>query len=106
MRPSGQERKLRRMLTAHPSWDVLGHDAHSSFMALTCAPGGGVCQCVGHPGREQRFRITQGSMLLEVDGSIRVVRTGQEARVPAGARHRWAVHGPVELRADVVVRPG
>lgn len=94
------------MLTSHPSWDVTSQEAHVCRMALRCAPGGGLAQRIGHAGRVQRFDVLQGAMLADVDGAIRVVRAGEHLTVPAGAKHRWAVHGTEELVCAVEVRAG
>ncbi len=43
-----------------------------------------------HPGKEQRIQVLSGEMHLRINGVHRVVRAGESAIVPAGARHfQW-----------------
>jgi quercetin dioxygenase-like cupin family protein len=43
-----------------------------------------------HPGKEQRVTIVSGEMHLRIAGEERVLRAGESATVPLGARHfQW-----------------
>jgi quercetin dioxygenase-like cupin family protein len=43
-----------------------------------------------HPGKEQRVTVLSGEMHLRIRGEERVVRAGESATVPVGARHfQW-----------------
>jgi quercetin dioxygenase-like cupin family protein len=43
-----------------------------------------------HPGKQQRVTVISGEMHLRIDGKHHVVRAGESATVPPGARHfQW-----------------
>ncbi|HLM25957.1 MAG TPA: cupin domain-containing protein [Thermoleophilaceae bacterium] len=55
-------------------------------------PGGGVVPHV-HPTFEERFRILSGEVTFEVGRETLVAGAGEEAVVPAGARHTYRNEG-------------
>lgn len=58
-----------------------------------------------HPHKEQRISVLAGEIHLRVDGAHRIVRAGETATVPAGARHfQW---NPGDIEAVVIedIRP-
>jgi mannose-6-phosphate isomerase-like protein (cupin superfamily) len=59
-----------------------------------------------HPLTEESFEIRSGTFRFVVDGEERMVRTGERARVPAGAEHTWWNVGEDEGVAIVEFRPG
>lgn len=53
-----------------------------------------------HPRNEQRITVLQGEMHLRVDGKHEIVRAGETARLPVGARHfQW---NPCDVEAVVI----
>ena len=53
-----------------------------------------------HPGREQRITVLSGALHVRVDGEHRVIRAGETALVPLGARHfQW---NPSDVEAVVI----
>lgn len=46
-----------------------------------------------HSKRSERWVCLRGEAVAEIDGTMSVLRPGQEARVPVGARHRLSA-GP------------
>lgn len=58
-----------------------------------------------HPQKEQRISILSGEMHLRINGEHRIVRAGQAATIPPGARHfQW---NPCDSEAVVIeeIRP-
>lgn len=58
-----------------------------------------------HPHKEQRISVLSGEMHLRINGEHRIVRAGQTATVPVGARHfQW---NPCDSEAVVIeeIRP-
>jgi quercetin dioxygenase-like cupin family protein len=58
-----------------------------------------------HPHREQRISVLSGEMHLRIEGEHRIVRAGETAAIPVGARHfQW---NPCDSEAVVIeeIRP-
>ncbi len=55
-------------------------------------PGGGVVPHI-HPTFEERFRVLSGEVTFEVGRETMVAKAGEEAVVPAGARHTYRNEG-------------
>lgn len=58
-----------------------------------------------HPNKEQRISVLAGEMHLRINGEHRIVRAGETASVPVGARHfQW---NPCDSEAVVIeeIRP-
>lgn len=53
-----------------------------------------------HPHKEQRISVLAGEMHLRINGEHRIVRAGQTATIPVGARHfQW---NPCDAEAVVI----
>ena len=53
-----------------------------------------------HPRKEQRISVLSGEMHLRIDGQHRIVRAGESADIPVGARHfQW---NPCDSEAVVI----
>lgn len=58
-----------------------------------------------HPHKEQRIAVLSGELHLRIDGEDQIVRAGETATVPVGARHfQW---NPCDVEAVVIeeIRP-
>jgi mannose-6-phosphate isomerase-like protein (cupin superfamily) len=51
-----------------------------------------------HPQTEEFYYLTQGSGLLEIDGTLRTVGAGDACLIPAGAMHQIYNPGPLDLK--------
>lgn len=69
---------------------------------LFVGPGGYAAAEHVHPLQEERFEIQGGLLKLRVNGTERVLRSGDSAVVPAGTPHVWSNGGEDELH--VVLR--
>jgi len=69
---------------------ILGSTPDSFKVQYSLRPHGQIPGEHSHPGKEQRVTILSGEMHLRINGEERVLRAGESATVPAGARHfQW-----------------
>ena len=93
---------------------VLYTGHHLQLVAMTLQPGDEIGEEV-HRGRDQFFRIEEGSGVVDIDGAANAVKADFAVVVPAGARHNvrntgdgplrlYTIYGPPEHR-DAIVQP-
>ena len=87
------------------SMRILESTAESFKAQYSLRPHGEIAGEHLHPGKEQRISVLSGEMHLRVEGEHRIVRAGETATLPVGARHfQW---NPGDTEAVVVeeIRP-
>ena len=72
---------------------------------LFAQPGGHPAAPHVHPNQEERFRVVEGTVRLEVDGVERILGAGETVAVPPGSAHTWANVGDVEACVRMEVEP-
>ena len=82
------------------SMRVLESTAEVFRVQYTLRPHGEIAGEHFHPSGAHRFSVLSGEIHLRVDGEHRIIRAGESATVPAGARHfQW---NPCDAEAVVV----
>jgi mannose-6-phosphate isomerase-like protein (cupin superfamily) len=82
-----------------------GTDGELLSLDLYLRPGAAVAAEHRHVRQEERFRVTGGTIALEVAGERQDVGLQEEAAVPAGVPHRWWNEGQEEAVVRVELRP-
>jgi mannose-6-phosphate isomerase-like protein (cupin superfamily) len=77
---------------------------NQSLAEATVAPGGVTIEHY-HATSEELYLVTAGEGRLTIDGEERVLRTGDCALIPPGARHRIANIGDQHLRIVCACAP-
>ena len=83
---------------------VLYTGHHLQLVTMTLQPGDEIGEEV-HRGRDQFFRIEEGSGVVDIDGKANVVRADFAVVVPAGARHNVRNTGDTPLRLYTIYGP-
>lgn len=73
-------------------------------MRWSAVPGGAVGEHI-HPHQEESFAVTEGALVVQVDGRERTCEAGETAVVPAGRRHLFANRGTRPVAATLEIRP-
>jgi quercetin dioxygenase-like cupin family protein len=76
-----------------------------TLLEVELAPGGGT-PAHRHRTYEERFHVSEGTLVVEVDGIEHTLGPGQSACAPAGAVHRFLNHSVGRTVFDVELRPG
>lgn len=69
------------------SMRILESTAQEFRAQYTLRPHGEIAGAHFHPTEEQVVSILSGEMHLRINGEHRIIRAGESATVPAGARH-------------------
>lgn len=83
---------------------VLYTGRHLQLVAMTLPPGCDIGEEV-HEGRDQFFRIEEGSGTIWIDGVANRVEADFGVIVPAGARHNVVNDGAAPLRLYTIYAP-
>jgi quercetin dioxygenase-like cupin family protein len=84
---------------------VLESTPHLFKVQYSLRPHGEIAGEHFHPGMNQQITVLSGEMHLRIDGAPRVVRAGESAVIPAGARHFQWNPSDAEVVAIEEVRP-
>lgn len=76
-----------------------------TLLEVELAPGGGTPPH-RHRTYEERFHVSTGTLVVEVDGIEHVLGPGESACAPAGSVHRFVNHSVARTAFDVELRPG
>lgn len=76
-----------------------------TLLEVELAPGGGT-PTHRHRSHEERFHVSEGTVVVEVDGIEHVLGPGESACAPSGSLHRFVNHSVARVVFDVEIRPG
>jgi mannose-6-phosphate isomerase-like protein (cupin superfamily) len=76
-----------------------------TLIGLDAAPGGGTTPHY-HLTYSEVFRLREGRLTVDIDGSQHELGPGDEALAPAGSLHCWRNLGSERCVAQVELRPG
>jgi quercetin dioxygenase-like cupin family protein len=76
-----------------------------TLVEVELSPGGGTPPH-RHRSYEERFHVSEGTLVVEVDGIEHALGPGESACAPAGSVHRFLNHSVARTVFDVELRPG
>lgn len=84
---------------------VLRSSADELVFDATWAPGTPAPPPHLHPRQEEQFEVLDGELTVDLDGSVRVLSTGDTLRIPPGTRHRMWNPSTAPARATWTTTP-
>jgi quercetin dioxygenase-like cupin family protein len=76
-----------------------------TLVEVELSPGGGTPPHLHHT-YEERFRVSEGRLVVEVDGVEHTLGPGESVCAPTGSVHRFLNHSAERTVFDVELRPG
>jgi quercetin dioxygenase-like cupin family protein len=92
-------------LTPSESVVIRSRSPNALVVEATWGPGGSAPPTHFHPGQDERFEATGGTLRARVDGREHILTTGQTLEIPRGAVHQMWNDGSEPAHALWVTSP-